>query len=125
MRNKPQTSSPASSAVLPASPPLLGTRFSKVSTAAKDLCAGGYTLCDFGDHSAPVLIGAYIGDLDSSGAWSYGDYLEFTFDRCGDFTRLLHYATTALLNYVQLTFDLCVDYSKFRSLHCKTTALLD
>lgn len=61
-----------------ASPPFIGRRF---GTNVNPRLCEGQPFCDFGDHSAPLLLDAYVGDMDGSGSWSVHDQLVLTFDR--------------------------------------------
>ena len=61
-----------------ASPPFIGRRF---GTNVNPRLCEGQSFCDFGDHSAPRLLDAYVGDMDGSGSWSVLDQLVLTFDR--------------------------------------------
>lgn len=74
VRNKPRDSEPAPTAILPAEPPLRGTAFP--GNKGVRLCAGGAALCDFGDHSAPRLVAAYVSDIDNT-ARSKAELLAF------------------------------------------------
>ena len=50
-----------------ASPPFIGRRF---GTNVNPRLCEGQSFCDFGDHSAPLLLDAYVGDMDGSGSSS-------------------------------------------------------
>ena len=74
--NRPQDSGATASGMDAAEPPLRGSRFA----TGHGLCSGAGSSCGFGELAAPVLVDAYVGDVDYTGSWTSGDYLQFIFD---------------------------------------------